>query len=279
MSGSMGTVPTAQFVDLHFVDENYHKKHSQLLHWHADVLELFYVMKGEGKYVVGGREYIVRPGNLVICNANVLHGEMPFREHMMESYCCVMQGISLPDVPQNTLTMPAWNPVLFFAEDRKAVEHILLALSELHTSTENSETCNRLANALLALVYDRLQKRQQTNIMTNKNTDEFIQNIMRYLDKHYMEPLQLQALGERFHISQFYLSHIFKAETGLSPMKYVMCRRIGEAQNMLMNTVMPVSEIGAELGFNDNCHFSTTFKKYVGLTPTQYRQHLRSRRK
>lgn len=159
------------------------------------------------------------------------------------------------------------------------MEYILLALFELHTNTENSETCNRLANALLALVYDRLQKRQQTNIMTNKNTDEFIQNIMRYLDEHYMEPLQLQNLGERFHISQFYLSHIFKAETGLSPMKYVMCRRIGEAQNMLMNTVMPVSEIGAGLGFNDNCHFSTTFKKYVGLTPTQYRQHLRSRRK
>ena len=64
---------------------------------------------------------------------------------------------------------------------------------------------------------------------------------MLYLDEHYMEPIQLQSLGERFHISQFYLSHIFKAETGLSPMKYVMHRRIGQSQNLLMNTDMPVA--------------------------------------
>lgn len=41
MLSSKLTIPTAQFVDLHFVDENYHAQHSQLLHKHEDVLELF----------------------------------------------------------------------------------------------------------------------------------------------------------------------------------------------------------------------------------------------
>ena len=88
-----------------------------------------------------------------------------------------------------------------------------------------------------------------------------------------MESLQLPELGERFHISHYYLSRLFKAETGLSPMKYVMYRKIGESQNLLMNTELPIGTISDRMGFLDNCHFSTTFKKYIGLTPTQYRQH------
>lgn len=272
-----GSIPTAQFVGLHFVDEKYHEQHSQLLHKHEDVLELFYVMKGQGQYFVGGKEYIVQAGNLVICNAGVMHGEEPFQKHNMQSYCCVMQGVSLPGMLPNALTKPVWNPVLYFAEDRETVEHILLALSELYARQSSSaEICGLLANALMGIVYEKLCRRQQTNAVTERNNEEFIHSIMQYLDEHYMEPIQLQDLGERFHISHFYLSHIFKAETGLSPMKYVMHRKIGQSQNLLMNTDMPIGAISDTMGFNDNCHFSTTFKKYVGLTPSQYRQHFRA---
>ena len=271
------TIPLARFVNLHFVDEKYHEQHSQLLHKHEDELELFYVMKGEGQYFVGGKGYIVQAGNLVICNAGVMHGEEPFQKHNMESYCCVLQGVSRPGLPPNVISKPSWNPVLYFAEDRAEMEHVLLALCSLFAhQAVNKTACELLANALLEIVSEKLRRRQQTNAVTEKNNEEFIQSIMLYLDEHYMEPIQLQSLGERFHISQFYLSHIFKAETGLSPMKYVMHRRIGQSQNLLMNTDMPVGTISETLGFSDNCHFSTTFKKYVGLTPTQYRQHFRT---
>lgn len=54
-----------QFVNLHVVDKHYHELHSQLLHKHEDVLELFYIMQGDGQYIVGGKEYIIRPGKSV----------------------------------------------------------------------------------------------------------------------------------------------------------------------------------------------------------------------
>lgn len=267
-------VPTAQFVHLHFVDAKYHEQHSQLLHKHDDVLELFYVMKGEGQYLVAGKKYFVRSGNLVICNAGVMHGEEPFRRHNMESYCCVLQGVALCGMQPNTLSGAENNPVLYFLEDRDVVEHILLALYALDQhSAAYQAASGQLANALLGMVYEKLYRRQQPNGLVEKNTEEFIQNIMQYLDTHFIEPLQLQELGMRFHISPFYLAHIFKAETGISMMKYVMCRKIGESQNLLMNTQIPIGVISEKLGFSDHCHFSTTFKKYIGITPTQYRHH------
>lgn len=90
-----------------------------------------------------------------------------------------------------------------------------------------------------------------------------------------MEPLTLEELGETFNISHYYLSHLFKTETGLSPMKYIVHRKIGEAQNLLMNTDMLIGQICEVTGFSDSCHFSSMFKKYIGVTPTQYRQHFR----
>lgn len=179
-----------QFVHLHFVDEKYHEQHSQLLHKHDDALELFYVMKGEGQYIVAGKKYFVQSGNLVICNAGIMHGEEPFRRHNMESYCCVLQGVSLQGLAPNTLSKPEQNPVLYFSDDRAVVEHILLALYMLDRQDIDHKTAlGQLANALLSIVYDKLHRRQQPNMIADKNTEEFIQNIMQYLDTHYIEPL------------------------------------------------------------------------------------------
>lgn len=265
---------TAEFVNTHFVDEKYHEQHSQLIHRHDDVLELLYIMKGEGQYIIAGRKYIVQPGNLIICNAGVLHGEMPFSKQTLQSYCCVLRGLALAGLPQNTLSPSNRNPVIFFSENRAAIEHILLALHQLNTLPDADQyVCKMLSDALLNLVAAKLYKRQQPNALLHKNSEEFIQTITQYLDEHFMEPLCLPELGARFHISHYYLSRIFKAETGLSPMKYVIYRKIGESQNLLMNTDLPIGTISEQLGFNDNCYFSSIFKKYIGLTPSQYRQH------
>lgn len=267
-------IPTATFVNTHFVDEKYHEQHSQLIHRHDKIVELLYVTKGIGSYIVSNHNYIVQPGSLVICNAGVLHGEPPFQKHDLQSYCCVLTDIQLPGLPPNTLMDRSVHPVLFFPQENGDVENILLTLHSLHTqSDEYSHVCNLLANALLNMVYIKLQQWQQSTEFNFKANGDFIQSITEYLDQHFMESISLRDLGNIFHMSHYYLSHVYKAETGVSPMKYVIYRRIGESQNLLMNTDMTIGVISETLGFNDNCHFSSMFKKYVGITPTQYRQH------
>lgn len=276
--------PTAAFVNTHFVDEKYHERHPQLLHRHDNVIELLYIIQGSGNYFVGDHSYVVQPGNLVICNAGVLHGEPAFQKHSFQSYCCVLSDLQLPNLPPNTLTEVSHHPILFFSQDKVDVENIMLTMHSLNTqSNEYHQVCNLLANALLNIVYIKLQDRQlqnrrQPTELNQKSNEDFIQNITQYLDEHYMEAISLQDLASIFHMNHYYFSHIFKVETGISPMKYVMHRRIGEAQNMLMNTDVTIGTIAEKLGFGDNCHFSSMFKKYVGITPTQYRKHFHLQR-
>ena len=140
---------------------------------------------------------------------------------------------------------------------------------------DNRAVCEILAIGLLNFVYLQLQQPVVSNRPKQKRTEEIIRYVTEYLDTHYAEPLSLQKLEERFNINQYYLSHIFKAQLDISPMRYVLNRKIGEAQSLLMNTDMPIGEISESLGFSDNCHLSSMFKKCVGITPTQYRRHFK----
>ncbi len=263
-----------QFVTIHYVDEDYHRKHPQMIHKHDDVLELLYIMEGGGSYHVKDHEYFVQPGNLVICNAGTFHGETPSQGKDMISYCNVMRNIHIPQLPENTLTAGGEVPVLFFSEERQELENIFYTLYDLHRKSPlYRPSCEHLARAILEIVLNRLKKRSQVNDQTRTNNNELVRDISEYLDAHFLEDISLEQLEQVFHISKYAMSHIFKEETGLSPIRYVMLRKIGEAQNLLMNTARPIGDIGEMLGFNDNSHFSATFKKYIGTTPGQYRKH------
>ena len=76
-----------QLVDVIYVDRDYSRKHPHMIHRHADCLELL--------YIVGDREYAVTAGDFVICNAKVPHGEDPFQEHHIQTYCLVLSNAEL----------------------------------------------------------------------------------------------------------------------------------------------------------------------------------------
>lgn len=265
------------FVTIHYVDENYHRRHPQMIHKHDDVLELLYIMEGGGSYYVRDHEYLVQPGNMIICNAGTFHGETPSQGKSMISYCSVMKNIRSQQLPENTLTTQEELPILNFTEERQELENIFYTLYDLHGKSEMYQsTCEHLSRAILDIVLNKLKKRSRVNHQTHTNNNELVLRISEYLDAHFMEDVSLDQLEQIFYISKYTIGHIFKDETGLSPIRYVMLRRIGEAQNLLMNTGLPIGDIGERLGFNDASHFSTTFKKYIGTTPAAYRKHFQN---
>ena len=109
--------------------------------------------------------------------------------------------------------------------------------------------------------------------------ERLINQITDYLNEHYAEALTLSQISEKFFISTSHLSHVFKNETGLSPIQYMMQRRIGEAQSLLVETSLTIQQIEERLGFTDSAHFSKMFKKCVGVTPKEYRKHFSERRR
>jgi len=83
--------------------------------------------------------------------------------------------------------------------------------------------------------------------------------------------LPLSAIAQSVNLSVWRLCHIFKSETGLSPINYLRTLRMERARVLLETSFLSIKEIAHEVGINDGSHFVRDFKLIYGVTPTRYR--------
>ncbi len=95
---------------------------------------------------------------------------------------------------------------------------------------------------------------------------------VEYIQKHYTEPLDIDALSELCYLSKPYFFKLFKKETGTTPILMRNDLRIERAKSLLFDEECQISEISAMLGFESIYYFSRSFKKIVGISPQEYRK-------
>ena len=92
------------------------------------------------------------------------------------------------------------------------------------------------------------------------------------VDSRYDEPLDLEALARTAHVSPRHFSRSFRETFGETPHQYLLTRRIERARYLLRTTDMQVAEVCLAVGFNSVGSFTTTFRRHVGASPTEYRR-------
>ncbi|WP_163195663.1 response regulator [Clostridium thermarum] len=106
-----------------------------------------------------------------------------------------------------------------------------------------------------------------------KKPNKLIDDISKYMKQNLGDSeLSLTKIAKVFFINPSYLSRIFKKETGTNIMDYLTKLRIEEALLLLKNTDLKAYEIGEKVGVPDSSYFSTCFKKYTGLSVSEYRK-------
>lgn len=98
-----------------------------------------------------------------------------------------------------------------------------------------------------------------------------INRVMDYIDMHLSQPLELKDIAEIANFSPFHFHRIFTFLIGETPIDYIQRLRVEKAAWKLQNEPsLPVTEIAYSCGFGSISLFSRTFKKYFGITPTQF---------
>jgi AraC family transcriptional regulator len=96
--------------------------------------------------------------------------------------------------------------------------------------------------------------------------------VLEYIEEHLDAGLTLEQMAAAAHLSVYHFSRQFKAATGLPPHQYVIARRIERAKELLQaGTDLSLAEVAAHAGFSDQSHFSSHFKRLIGVTPGQFR--------
>ena len=99
-----------------------------------------------------------------------------------------------------------------------------------------------------------------------------VEKAKEYMQENYAKDLSLDDVSKTVNISPYYFSKLFKEEEGRNFIDYLTEIRIDKAKELLMDKNLSMKEICAAVGYSDPNYFSRSFKKNVGVTPTEYRE-------
>jgi len=99
-----------------------------------------------------------------------------------------------------------------------------------------------------------------------------LQKVFSHIKENVARDLTVSELAEVVGMSQYYFSKLFKMSTGTTPHQYVMRQRVERAQEYLRETRTPLAEVATQVGFETQSHFTSVFRRLVGVTPKHYRE-------
>jgi AraC family transcriptional regulator len=107
---------------------------------------------------------------------------------------------------------------------------------------------------------------------TKSTTNEIgINRVVEFLQENYNRDYSFEEVAKIANLSPFHFIRFFKNQTGKTPYDFLLDIKINRAKEMLENKIYTITEVSISCGFNNVSHFSTLFKKRVGVTPSQYR--------
>ena len=241
--------------------------------WHStphahNYTELFYIIGGNGQFQIDDEQFPVRAHQLVIVNPNIIHTELSYAAHPLEYIVLGIEGleISIPGTNENRYciyTFPTANKVL------NCMQNILHEM-------QNRESAHQVAcQAYMDILVVQLMRHtgtSMTQVADNSPANRQCAAIRRYIDSHYKEPLTLDLLAAEANVNKYYLAHAYKQTYGISPINYLIARRIQEGKRLLAETDLSLSQISGILGFSSASYFSQSFRKAEGISPVEYRK-------
>lgn len=145
------------------------------------------------------------------------------------------------------------------------------AYSELSLNVPTLEQLEPLISPLclmFSLLYEQSPR-------TPEKEDEVLSlytGILNHIGYNYMKPITVDDIAQAMHYSKSYVRQLFKHKSGMSIHRYLTTVRIKRAEELLVNTSMPVMQISFAVGYKEPDYFTNAFKKETGLSPRDYRK-------
>ena len=245
--------------------------------WHSvphthNHTELFFIVSGKGQFLIQDQVFPVGVNNLVIINPNVSHTEDSINAQPLEYIVLGIDGIELA-------TSANSNGQFCILDHFESVEISSCLRNILREMEQKNTGYKDICQAYMEILIIRLMRNTALTVQAEHQVSSGNQQcaaIKRYIDLHFKEPLTLEQLSEESHMNKYYLSHAFKREYGISPINYLISRRIDESKYLLAETDLSMSQIAQLLGFSSLSYFSQVFRKTHGTSPMEFRQNAKS---
>ncbi|MDO5423800.1 MAG: AraC family transcriptional regulator [Eubacteriales bacterium] len=254
-----------------------------------DFVELTFILKGECRFRIDGGEHLVEEGDLIMLNPGTYHQSIPGEdlEHPARECHIAFSDVEFVNCPKGFL--PLFQGGTNIVRLPEGTKKELVSLCNAMNQEANSREPGRyfmlkayLIQVLCLIERFRHQERAIIDVQKGKaptgrefksiNKKYVIQQIMDYMETHYQEKISLDQIAENMYLSSYYISKLFKSETGDTPINFLISLRMRKAREILdASPECPIQEVAAAVGYEDAYHFSKLFKRYYGLSPMYYK--------
>ncbi len=243
-----------------------------------DYLEVCFVMSGAGKYRINDCIYDIQEGDLLILNPGVKHQALVNEEGEIGTteFFIGCNDFQLKNEEPNCLSLPDGSNILHTTGDlRQKLFRICSSMEVERTSSKIGRYFmlkTYMMQILLLIIREQCEPVEYAGgyAFESVNKKYVVEQIVNYFEDHYSEKISLDRIAENMYLSTFYISKIFKSETGDTPIRHLINIRLEKARELLEKGHSgSVQEIAAMVGYEDAYHFSKLFKKHYGITPSQ----------
>jgi len=261
--------------------------------WHMepnrhDSYEMVYIKRGKAVFEIAEYPAEIGPNDIIIIKPNQPHKfivksetgcefivlSFKFVNNFANQYSDV-SGVSLEDFLNFVSGKESGAFITLKVSQKNEIITLLnRILNEKLNPDIGSEFLNYLLVMELFVLISRALKMEWESSIKNKSPKikELIQVSVNYIHNNYERDISLKDIAQYVFLSTSYFTRAFKEEMGISPISYLLKLRIERAKELLKETDKKISDIALSVGFSNQQRFNDIFKKYVKLTPLQYRK-------
>lgn len=246
---------------------------NSMMHSHT-CAEIFYVVGGAGQFKIEGLTIPVRADDMVVVNPMVEHTEVSLNASPLEYIVLGVEGLEFSAGEE----MDSRYCTVNFRGSREDVLHTLRnLLREIEERPAGYDlVCQNLLEVLLVRLMRLTDFSPEPLSSPQWRGSKECAAVHRYIDGHFKESITLGQLARLTHLNKYYMAHRFSREYGISPINYLISRRIIESKVLLADTDHSLSQISHMLGFSSPSYFSQSFRRLEEVSPIEYRRQHRT---
>ena len=233
--------------------------------------QLIYVASGKAHFHFGDEERIVTAGHIVLYRPKEPQKYEYYGKDQTEVFWVHFTGNDVTNILRSYGITD--NKKVFYCGSSLDNQNLFRKMiNELQMSKENYA---EMLEMYLRQIFITMQRAFIGTIKKEKaRVVDKIEKATVYFNENYSQEINIDEYAEQMHVSVSWFIRNFRESTGLTPMQYILSKRIYNAEILLQDPSYNVSEISRVVGYDNPLYFSRIFKKAKGLSPSEYRKSL-----
>lgn len=248
-------------------------------HWHDDI-ELTLVLSGTLQYNINGEVITLEKNEGIFVNSRQIHYGFSNDKTECEYICVLLHPLLLcvsPSFEEDFVTPLLGNACIPFIKLQETVEWqkkiIDLIISIYHSA--NKKTTPLMVQSIFGQIWAVLFSNTDVPSSSQKldNNLSIVKNMIGFIQQNYTEKITLQEIATSGSVGQSKCCKLFARYLGVTPNTYLNQHRLDKSIHLLKDTDLPITQIAEEVGFNGASYYAESFRKWMGMSPTEYRNH------